>query len=331
MIIVEENLPDKNTSYSFLLHSKYNKFSFWPSITDQNVADFLFKELQKIQNTGKIFTAKQHNELIALIAFRKLEWDTQHFGFGCISIDYILSNRRSDNATIGLSLKVILAEFQKYCVDNSIKFVSVSIDSWDFNVGFALQKTNFRFILSWIDGFFNGSDRNYKIEDDHFVGLIKPEEIEYFQKLASSSHSKGGRFYSDPNFDKQLVSDMYAKLVESSFRNGDFMLVYRIKNRPVGLFVCKKIVTYGPFSNLRVAPLRYLIIDPEFRKKGIAYNLSIKTLEYLKNKSDLITTGLEVHNLPSLNLHSKVGFKFNYNHNVYHWWNNLESGLLFHK
>lgn len=63
--------------------------------------------------------------------------------------------------------------------------------------------------------------------------------------------------------------------------------------------------------------------DPEFRNQRIAYKLFVKTLEYLKNKSDLITTGLEVHNLPSLNLHSKIGFRFNYTHNVYHWWSNV--------
>ncbi len=101
------------------------------------------------------------------------------------------------------------------------------------------------------------------------------------------------------------------------------MLVYRIKNQPIGLFICEKIVTYGPFSNLLVAPLRFLVVDPKFRNKKAAYSLFLNTLEYLKDKSDIITTGLDIHNLPSLNLHSKIGFKFNYTHNTYHWWNNF--------
>jgi len=317
------NSYDKDRIYSFLKHTKYRKFNLWPNATDDNIAKFLFEEINEIQNTGKIFIATMHNEIVALLAINNLIWDTHHFGFKCAKVEYFLTNKNLDNSIIEKSLEQILITFQKYCLESRIKFVAASIDSWDIFTNLALQKAGFRYILTWIDGIFKNSNKLPEVKEDTNVGLIIPEELNYFQKISSANYFKGGRFYFDSNFDRQLVNKMYSNLIKSSYKNNDIMVVYRIKKQPVGLFICPT-VNYNSLSNLKVAIIRFIIIDPEFRNKRIAYKLFAKTIEYLKNKSNLITTGLEVHNLPSLNLHSKIGFKFNYTHNVYHWWSNFK-------
>jgi len=319
--IQTEKLPNKDEIYSFLKHTKYRNFNLWSNVTDENIAKFLFEELNRIQSTSKIFIATQDSKIIALLSLRNLDWDSKHYGFKCAMIEYVLTNKTLDNSIIQKSVEQILAEFQKFCIKSEIKFVFVSIDSWDFVTSVALQKANFRYILTWIDGIFKAFDTLPEIIDGGEIGIIKPEDIDYFKRISSVDYFKGGRFYSDPNFDKQLVDKMYANLIEYSFKNNDIMLVYRIKNRPVGLFIYKKIVTYKNFSNLRVTSLRYFIIDAEFRNKKVARNFFAKTLTYLKDNCDLITTGLEIHNLLSLNLHSRLGFKFTHTHNVFHWWN----------
>ena len=322
--IKSANSYDKDRIYSFLKHTKYRKFNLWPNVTDDNIAKFLFEEINEIQNTGKIFIATLHNEIVALLALNDLIWDTHHFGFKCAKVEYILTNTFLDNSIVEKALEQLLIELKKYCIRSEIKFVAASIDSWDIFTNLALQKAGFLYILTWIDGIFKNYNKLVEIRDDTEVSIIKPEEVDYFTKISSINYFKGGRFYFDINFDRQLVNKMYANLIKNSYDNNDIMLVYRIKKQPVGLFICKKIVKYNSLSNLKVAPLRYLVVDPEFRNKKVAYKLFIETLKYLKDKSDLITTGLEIHNLPSLNLHSKIGFKFNYTHNVFHWWSNLK-------
>jgi GNAT superfamily N-acetyltransferase len=113
---------------------------------------------------------------------------------------------------------------------------------------------------------------------------------------------------------------MYSSLVRSSFESGNILLSYRVKGQPVGLFICKQTKTYSQFAGLRVALLRFLLVDPQFRGRKIAQDLFIRTVNYLKENCDLVVTGLEIHNIPSLNLHSKLTFSFNYTHNAYHWW-----------
>ena len=315
---------DKDIIYSFLGKAGYGKFNLWPDVTGKNITRILLEDMNRIQDKGKIFVLSESNEIIALLAVKPLDWDSQHYGFKCAKIEYLLRNKTLRDDFMKNSLGIILDRFRGYCVESNIKFVYTSVDSRDFASNLALQKSGFRYILTWIDGIFRSSDKIPEmIEEKAEVGMIKPDEIEYFKKIAPLYYFKGGRFYLDPNFNKEFVDKMYSNLISFSFENNYIMLAYRIKNQPVGLFICEKIVTYESFSNLLVAPLRFLVVDPKFRNKKAAYNLFLKTLEYLKDKSNIITTGLDIHNLPSLNLHSKIGFKFNYTHNAYHWWNSF--------
>ena len=77
-------------------------------------------------------------------------------------------------------------------------------------------------------------------------------------------------------------------------------------------------------KKIKIAPLRYLIIDPKYRNKQFGVKIFEHTLKYLSSISNIITTGLEIHNIPSLNLHIKLGFKFSYIYSVFHkWFNNI--------
>jgi len=322
MIRIETDpLLEKEDIYSFLKHTDYRKFNLWPNVTPENVARFLSEEIDRVWGTGRILGAVRPDGIIALLVFENLDWDSQHFGFECANIRYLLTSRTSDDLIIRKCLKQILGTFQEYCVESDIRFVAAAVDSWDFRKSFALQAANFRYVLTWLDGFLAGSSELPEVMNDAEVSIIEPDEIHFFATISSEYYFNGGRFYADPGFDKRKVDRMYANIIQSSFENNDIMLVYRIKGQPVGLFISKKIVTYRPFSELRVAPLRFLIVDPRFRGRKVAQDLFVQTVKYLKNDSDLITTGLEIHNLPSSNLHSKLGFRFNYTHNVYHWWN----------
>jgi len=307
----------------FLEEVKFRKFYLWPNETRETRKTFLFNNLRDSQNTSKIFLVTHNEKLVTLLSIRKLEWDSNHFGFSCATIDYFLYDKRWSHDILEKSLNLALDRLRKYCIEDKIKFVSASVDSWDVYCSSALQKMNFRYIQSWIDGFFKASNQlPGMIHGQGETGNIKKSEVEYFKKISSTSYFRGGRFYLDPTFDKHLADKLYEQLVENSYKSNDIMLVYRINNEPVGLFICRNIKTYESFSNLRVAHLRYLIVDPRYRKQNVGKNLYIATIKYLQAISDLICTGLEVHNLQSLNLHAKLGFKFNYTHNAFHWMNN---------
>jgi len=314
---------EEDRIYPFLTNTVYEKFNLWPNATGKSTLDLLFNEINKDYNNGIIFVASQSTEIASILVINFLDWDTQHYGFKCAKIEYFLTNSKLCNVVVGKSLDELLIKFREYCVNSNFRFVYASVNAFDPIANFALQKAGFNYMLTWLDGIFRSSGKLPEIKEEVDIGIIKPDEIDCLKKIAARYYFKGGRFYLDHNFNKELVDKMYAALIPFSFKNDYIMLVHRIKSAPVGIFICKKIINYGDFSNLLVAPLKFLVVDPSFRNKQVAYNLFIRTLEYLKNKTDLITTEVDSTNLPSINLHVKLGFKFNYTHNIYHWWNNF--------
>jgi GNAT superfamily N-acetyltransferase/mono/diheme cytochrome c family protein len=311
---------DKAALHAFLLNARYGKFNLWPRATNEAVADFLAGDVNRIENDGMVFAAGGADKITALLAVEALEWDTRHLGYKCAKIEYLLADQTQGPEGMRQSLGRVLAEFREYCAGCHVKFAYAAVEGGDPAANWALQEAGFRYVLTWLDGVFQSSNRIPEIAADAEVGPIQREELDYFAELSSRCYFKGGRFYLDGHFDRGQADAVYAALVRSSYDSRCIMLAYRVEGKPQALFICRNIATYGAFGDLRVAPLRYLVVDPRFRNRDVAYRLFIKTLEHLKDKSDLVTTGLEAHNMASLNLHVKVGFRFNCSCNTYHWW-----------
>jgi GNAT superfamily N-acetyltransferase len=315
------SLPDKEKLYTMLLNCEYKRFNGWPGADVQNVANYLCDDICQPRDFGNLITALDGDRLVALLTYSDLDWDTRHYGYKSEHIQHLLTDNSLDPVLIGQSLEQVLGVFEQRCLDSGVEFVSADLDSWDFAKSAALQTAHFRYILTWIDGFVKEKIESLQVFDDVEVSTARSEEIAFFEKISAQSYFSGGRFYVDPGFDRARVDQMYANLVRSSYESKQILLAYRVKGQPVGLFICKRIVTYPHFGGLRVAPLRFLVVDPQFRGRKIAQDLFIQTVNYLKDSCNLVTTGLEVHNIPSLNLHVKLSCRFNYTHNDYHWWN----------
>lgn len=311
---------DSTQLYTFLKSVKFTRFHLFPNTGNSNLQKYLFGLISNRLKDLTVFSYSENSKIICLIFLQILDWDSNHFGFKCASINEIFYDSSVNNEELKKALNIIFSEIEKEAYQNGIKFMSVSVNAFDSIVSNALQYCNFKFILTWINGLYDSGEKIKLNDDDFEIGLIKESEVGFYKDLAARYYFKGGRFYLDKNFDTSLVDSMYASLIEASFKNDDIMLSCRSKSKSLGLFICRKIMNYSHFNNLRVAPLRYLIIDPEVRQKLIGYKLFAGTINFLQDKCDIITTGLEVHNLPSLNLHTKLGFKFNYTHNLFHWW-----------
>jgi ribosomal protein S18 acetylase RimI-like enzyme len=315
------SLPDKDKLYTLLLNCEYRRFNGWPGADLQSIANYLYDDICQSGNEANLITASNQGRLVALLAYASLDWDTRHYNHKSGHIQHLLTDNSLDQTLIEKSLEHVLRMFEQRCIDSGIEFVYADLDSWDFAKSAALQTAHFKYILSRVDGFVKEKIKPIHVFDDVDVSTVRSDEIAFFEKISAQSYFRGGRFYADPDFDQARVDQMYANIVRSSYESKQILIVYRVKGQPVGLFICKRIVDYPHFSGLRVAPLRFLIVDPQFRDRKIAQDLFIHTVNYLKNSCDLVTTGLEIHNLPSLNLHTKLSYRFNYTHNAYHWWN----------
>jgi RimJ/RimL family protein N-acetyltransferase len=302
--------------------STSNPFLFWPKVTREKATLYLIKAILEGDKHGRSFFFEKGGRIFLYFQVQYLDWDTKHFGYKCGVIKNFYIDEEINFDEIDEIREQISLKFQKYLNVEKFRFLSADIASQSKNGNYFIQSLGFRFILNWIDGIWIPKEFEQE-NSDISISKILPEEVNLFSKIAASSYYKEGRFYSDKNFDLLKVDALYEELVKNSYLYDDIVLSYRIGNNPIGLFVCKQIKSYEDFNNLKVAHLRFLLVDPAYRGKSYGYRIFRATLAYLKIKSDLITTGLESQNLISMNLHAKLGFRFNYSHNAYHLWNSF--------
>lgn len=312
---------DSNRIWSFLDHVVYKKFNLYPGVTDVHVKHHLYEIFEFSMHQNVFFIAEQDGIILSVAMVRRLDWDSQHFGYKCAKIDFVLIKQNLNPIIRNIAVDRLIAAVENYAITSNIAFMSVAIDSWDTATSYALQNHNFKYILTWLDGIYLSKS---ELPVPHSRGFeirpVKKSEIELYKNLALNNYFKGGRFYNDLNVDDNAADQMYSKLVDSSYRNNDIVLSCKLGRQSVGLFIYKRVVNYKHFNELKVSILRFFVIDPNVRLKNNGYNFFAATLNFMMKDCDVISTGLEVHNLPSLNLHKKLNFKFNCTNNVFHWW-----------
>jgi putative methionine-R-sulfoxide reductase with GAF domain len=311
---------DSITLFDMIHKSKTNPYFLWPSVTTEKATRLRFSQLKQDEASNMSFYFERNEVVYLYFQVQNLEWDSNHFGYKCAVIKHFYISDDVDFKTVEEMAEHINPMLKQY-VENT-HFLSSDIPSQSSNGNFFIQLLGFKFILNWIDGFWLAS--NIKNENTNLeVGVILPEEVDMICNIAANSYYRGGRFYSDKTFIVSDVDRLYGALVRNSFINNEIIIVCREDNKPIGVFICKPIKYYPDLSDIKVAHLRFLVVDPNHRGNMFGYNIFKSTLAYLYNKCDLITSGLESHNLVSLNIHVKLGFKVNYSHNAYHLWNKV--------
>jgi hypothetical protein len=297
-------------------------YAYWPNIHSNSIRNQLVSLSGEKSGNNSDIIIEYQGRFVIFLRFVFLKWDSEHFGYSCYKIQIQLINMEFDFQFYTQKLiPFIKKKFDEFNLINKIRFVFADTDARSKIQNAIMHGLGFSFIVSWIDGFkIPNIEPNRLIDRGLSFGLIEEGEVSYLSEIAKNDYFEGGRFFFDHHFDDNKVREMYSSLVINSAKN-DLALVLKMKNRPVGLFIVKKIQEYSAFDFMKVAHLRYLIIDPEFRQQGLGKIIFINTINYLCGICDLVTTGLEVSNIESLNLHIKLGFKFNYSHNAYHYWN----------
>lgn len=298
-------------------HTNHRNFSNWPTISDEMVGKYLIDETVRECELGNFLICRHNDVPIGFVSIVEQGWDTQFFGFKCykinklLAVDYIHPIER-----INLIQDMILTCMNRFALD--AKLILSDIDSWDFEQNQALQICQFRYILAWIDGFYTGSCFSIDFPKGHSASLYEDYDYSAIKKFIGKTYFRGGRFYLDSSFRQSNPRLIYESLFENAIIN-DIVYVYRIEGRAVGVFISKK-PTYIDPLRISISALRFLLVDPEYRRMNVATNLYKSFVNYLLPYSDLITTGLEVHNIPSMNLHANLNFYFNFTHNAYHLW-----------
>ena len=299
--------------------SEKEKFNLWPVEFDPH--KYHTERLKNIPAEKILFFAAVSNQSIqAVLEFQYNDYESQLWGYTCGTITNVYHKSGISNQERETSIKELFGYFQKFRQQEKIKFCFLSVSSWDSLLSLAAQQQGFRYMLTWGKCFYN-KDMGLQLPDGYSVSMHKQEKhLDSFLAM-TKDYFKGGRFYLDPAMDIAKIDKMYGDLVTSCFHSPDydFIVLLNTEKNPVAVFISKKL-TYKFRNDFEVNVLRFLLSDRKIFPGGIATPFLSETSRLLARQATLVDSGIEMHNLPSLKIHTDAGYKFNYIYAGYHSW-----------
>ncbi|MEO6902173.1 MAG: hypothetical protein ABI315_03385 [Bacteroidia bacterium] len=298
---------------AFFEFIELQKFNLWPIIIDKVKYG---KQLFENSSNVKIFACYKQLELIGILSLKVLEYDTTLFGFPCALVDQVIVNSNLSGTERKEMLQRMFLKLQEYRKEENIKFCSISVNSWNTQLADAIQDVNFKYILTWADCFYNYKKiaqlpigyEVRQVTDEKDLPLILEMTKDYF---------KGGRFFLDEKFPFEKSQQMYFDLVKNSFYDPKIYLIGLYKNEVIiGCFIYRE----GIIAECKAQLLRFLVFNKKEAIKGLATNFLIGISNLLGVDGKIVVSGIEVHNLASLKIHTDAGYKFNNVHSAYHSW-----------
>lgn len=231
--------------------------------------------------------------------YRKLPWDSEFFGFGVASVE---GPARSD-AEIGALLGWLRSE--------RIRCAYHLADPADLDSIQMLTAGGFTFRDMRV------TLHASAIPEVHCLESIRAGHIQDLPTLAAIARNAHGdsRFYNDPGFPRERVSDLYAVWVSRSFEVPEARIfVCELGGLPAG-YITTEIVSAG------VGRISLLAVSPEARGRGFGGGLIRCALADLARRGaasvSIVTQG---RNLAAVRLYQGQGFCVESLGIWLHWW-----------
>ncbi|NLV20332.1 MAG: hypothetical protein GXY51_12700 [Bacteroidetes bacterium] len=279
----------------------YSQYDFLNEIdqlklTKETVVDPLINELNsKMIEIDEINIANETHFFL----YKKLDWDTEYFGFPVYSIKMVLYNHNDLQV-----LNKAINEFIKHKIKPG-EYWFTNVPSDEILIVQALCNTLFKLVETRL-GFYLGSISDF--ESEHYpVRMAIIEDADDLRKVSMKMRNRYDRVHADPAFSTEQADKYLGKFVEESLKGfADFVLVPDIGDiRPFGFLAWKKPVEV---LGKRISKIVLTAVDNSIQR-GWLFKLLTEMKHLAKGLgTDYITTITQAPNKPAIHIYQKAGF-----------------------
>lgn len=273
------------------------------------------KELRTLEKEGgRVILFAQHNEIIAIGAFRLRQWDSDLFGFPVASLDHLYV-KTGEFGAAPLLLDVLFDWTRK----ENVRFLFAKVP-WQIENAKAMSEKG----LYLVEAAYNLT-KTFTARDEPLpFPDIRTARTDELPRLLAISAGAGwpGRFHSDPAIGPERAREAYARWIAGGLGRDEHthITVLDIDGVPQGfvLWSVEEMILGG--EKVRVADWELSAMARECQGKGLGTRLYHGALyEIWQSGARHVTQGVSVHNAPALNIViNKLGFRPNYQTFVYH-------------
>ncbi|HRG99949.1 MAG TPA: hypothetical protein PLR99_27075 [Polyangiaceae bacterium] len=268
-------------------------------------------------DASAVFFATRGDAVVGAVAARTSEWDTRFWGVPYVSLDALRAIGDHDDR--GRICEALLGALDEWLRDGGVRFVVARVASLDLPAVHALERGGYRYIETTEA---NGVDlrvRRYALPEPYRTRPARPDELGSLSRMTEGAFTSH-RFYADGGFPTAKVDAMYVAWVESSLASPNWTtFVLEHDGAPKGLGIYR-VEDHTGSLGVKIAKLRMLTLGPRDRGRGHGLPLFWGAVEHARGACDLVDSTLTLRNLPSVNIHRKVGFRALAFTSTYHRW-----------
>jgi L-amino acid N-acyltransferase YncA len=295
---------------------RFDQYLNYPAQDRNRWAAYLLSRLQKsLGDPEQTFYVADSPDGPVVLAARVAAWDRDHFGFGMGGIRCVIA---PETETARPTIDALFSQCLNDLRSRDVRFASARIHGDQIAVTHSAETAGFRYFESILWPV-RASRAEVSLEPD--VRLMEERDLDGLMKLAVGNSYTRGHFYCDSGFDHIVVDSMYAKWLETAFRNGQPVTVIDFEGRCVGFFVVGIDESLSAALGVRYGRLQSLVVDGRIRGRGLGVKLFHGTLELLTAAGvEQIDSGYSAKNHLSARIHAKDGFFTVYDENTFHIW-----------
>lgn len=296
-----------------------NNYAFLPywwirGVTSQSRQALMNQELDSALTTEKTcllgYTSAK-GDLLGFAQMRRLEWDTNYFGFEIWRLDHLGTWDTARQSTVAKDLVQGSLQASRGQGCQNLQ-ANISIDN--LPAVHALEGSGFRTMeiqTIWIFDLTKWSIPPKTNPD--LIRDFEPADTEALVELARTAYAPiPHRFHVDPRLSPKASSELWAEWIRNACSGqwADHIAVAESNGEAIGYSTMKYYGDHDGLCNARIAQLDLGAMSPDFRNRGIITDVVIHHLEWLERRqADFGLVGTQGNNIPPQRVWLKIGFK----------------------
>ncbi len=258
-----------------------------------------------------------------VLLFRPSPWDTDHFGYPCVSVDSALI-AAEEYAPRRAVAETLVTGLTDWLASHGARFTSVRVPARDLPVVHALESAGFSFIEAW--AFLHRPTSGLGAAAEPLtLRPARPADRSVMHACAVGAFDTQ-RFHADARVDRARADALYTRWIDTSFTDPAMTtLVHEHDGKAVAF------MTYFP-SDLsatlgrRFAMWKMALIDPALRGQGLGTRFFEALARHHRDEGlDIIDSGVSLRNVASINLHARCGFRLTSTLLTFHRWSDARA------
>jgi len=317
--ISQEEIRNLLRDYKFLPFREYG-------LDKEKLENFTANQIicrVKQKKAETVTVREDDGELLGLVTYSRLEWDSTHFGMPMAAILDIIMSEKVPNLRESKKRAITLALSE--LKEKGIKHVSTKVDIYDITTVHALEMSGFRLMdTTVIYAFDFRRSQISEFEDQCTLRLAKSKDEDALLRIAATSFSRtrisDDRFHADPDLPEEKSDALYVEWIRNSIRGkiADAIVVAELDGKPVGFTTIENFRARADEVGANIGALILSAVLPEARGRGVYTSMIRKGLEYLRPKVDIAELGTQITNFAVQKAWSTLGFKLAYGTYAFH-------------